>query len=235
MVLETQIKNFYSKLRFPGPYTMADIEHGGEYVVNRYLDWYDQQISDAELVCDIGCGSGFLTHWLAKRYPRVQFHALDFCDSIDFAMTFGHGNSITNVSYIKQDFLEWRPKNHYDLVICNGVLHHIPRLELACQRLNQMQAPRLAIGIYNRFGKMAKRLFPVRYVNDTLYQDQEMCPFEMSFTNRGFLALFPGYQTTSIMPSYRDRLVDFINLFNYHNGGLTLYALQLQDSSTVDQ
>lgn len=235
MDLDSAVKDFYSELKFPGPYTMADIEHGGEYMVNRYLDWYDRQIGDAKQVCDIGCGSGFLTHWLATRYPQVQFHALDFSDAIDYAMTFGRQNSIGNVSYIKQNFLTWQPENQYDLIICNGVLHHIPRLELACEILTQTQTPRLAIGIYNRFGKWAKRMFQIQYVNDTLYQDQELCPFEQSFSHREFLELFPTYEISCVMPSYHDSMVDLINLFNYRNGGLTLYALRLQHTGTVDQ
>lgn len=235
MFLETEIKNFYSKLRFPGAYTMADMEHGGEYVVNRYLAWYHQQVNGAKSVCDVGCGSGFLTHWLAKRYPNVRFDAVDFSDAIDYAQEFGHDHEIRNVHYIKQNFLNWVPDRTYDLVICNGVLHHVPALKDACICLQHITSARMAIGIYNKFGKLAKKFSNITYVNDVLYQDQELCPFEQSFTHREFLDLFPDCRVRSVLPSYANQLVDFCNLFNYRNGGLTLYALELQHTSAVDQ
>ena len=235
MFLETKIKNFYSALQFPGPYTMADIEYGGEHVVNRYLDWYNQQIGGARSVCDVGCGSGFLTHWLAMRHPDVVFDAVDFSDAIDYAQDFGRNHDMQNVNYIKQDFLAWTPDRTYDLVICNGVLHHIPRLKDACVDLQHITGVKMAIGIYNKFGKLAKKFSNISYVNDILYQDQELCPFEQSFTHREFLDLFPDFHVQSVLPSYNNHLVNLYNLFNYRNGGLTLYALELQHTSAVDQ
>lgn len=221
-----EIKEFYSNIKFPGLYTIEDLNSYNDIVYNNYLNVFDQEVKTATRVLDVGCGSGFIVNFLANRYPHIQFDAIDFSDSIDYAQQFGKTNNITNTRYIKQDFLKWDSSTQYDVVLCNGVLHHIPEYLQALEKIKQCSSNKIIIGIYNTYGKLLKNFVPVVYKNQILYQDQEKCPFEMSFTDQEFKQLFKDYTIKSIYPSYKNYLVDLRNLFNYKNGGLTVYVFK---------
>ena len=220
------VKEFYSKLQFPGHYVIEDLNFFKDYMVNNYLKIFDQHAKHATRVLDIGCGSGFIVNLLASRYPNVIFDAVDFSDSIDFAKEFSKIHHINNITYYKEDFLSWNTSNTYDLVLSNGVLHHMPQYDLAINKIYQLATDKVVIGIYNKYGKLLKQFFKIKYTNEVLYQDQENCPFEIFFTDKEFKKTFKEYDVLTAYPSYRNCLVDFCNLFNSSNGGLTVYVLQ---------
>lgn len=220
---EEQIREFYSKIGFPGPYTLQDLEFYDNEIYNPYLKIYDDATKDCRSVLDIGCGSGFITNILARRHPKTIFTAIDFSDSIDYAKNFTKENRTKNIIYYKQDFLKWNTVHNYDLIICNGVLHHIPKYQEALKKMKKL-SNKIAIGIYNPYGKIIKRFFPVKYKNEILYLDQEKCPFELTFSNNKFIEMFKEYELEQVHPSLNNKLVDFYNIFNYANGGLTVYT-----------
>ena len=228
MTYENQIREFYSKIKFPGEYTLEDLEFYDKEIFNPYLKLYDDSIQGCSSVLDIGCGSGFITNLLARRHPKTMFTAIDFSESIDYAREFTKKNRTKNIIYYKQDFLTWKPNHSYSLIICNGVLHHIPRYEEALEKM-KMISNKIALGIYNPYGKIMKKVFPIKYKNEILYLDQEKCPFELSFTNSDIKKMFKEYKINNIYPSLKNNFVDFYNIFNYANGGLTLYVLEKKE------
>jgi len=196
-------------------------------MVNPYLNTIDIMVNPAIRVLDIGCGSGFIVNMFARRYPHIKFDAIDFSNGIDYAKDFSKQHNINNITYYKEDLLKWDSKdNIYDLVICHGVLHHIPNYHLALKKISGLSNNNVIIGIYNYYGKLFKKIKSVKYVNKVLYADQELCPFELSFSDHRFRKLISNYNLIKVYPSYKNRLVDFYNLFNYSNGGLTLYLLK---------
>lgn len=228
-----EIKEFYSKLKFPGPYTIEDLEFYDDIICNDYLKMYDNYILGASSVLDVGCGSGLITNFLARRHPHIQFDAVDFSDSIDYAMHFSEQHNITNITYYKQDFLLFDSNRQYDVVFSNGVVHHIPEYQTAIDKIKKLSANKIVIGIYNTYGKIFKNYLPVKYGSEILYLDQEHCPFEMTFTDKEFKIHFNDYNVLEVYPSCRNKLVDFVNLFNYNNGGLTIYVFQNSECSAV--
>jgi len=224
------VKDFYSKLQFPGHYTIEDLDFYADDVVNDYLKIFDDAAQHATRVLDVGCGSGFIVNFLANRYPNITFDAVDFSDGIDFARQFSSDHDIKNINYYKADFLLWQTNHKYDLVISNGVLHHIPEYQSAVDKIYKLATDTVIIGIYNSYGKLLKKICKINYINETLYLDQEQCPFEVSFSDKQFKELFTEYDVLTVHPSCCNRLVDFYNLFNAGNGGLTIYVLQQKTS-----
>lgn len=222
--MEDQVKEFYSNLKFPGSYTLSDLSFYDNIVCNKYLQTFDDAVQGAETVLDVGCGSGFITNFLARRYPNIHFDAIDFSESIEYARSISKSCSLYNVNYQKENFLDWQSNKKYDVVICNGVLHHIPKHEEALEKLKSLTNDKLVIGIYNTYGKLLKKVIPIKYVNDVLYVDQEECPFEISFTDSEFKEKLKDFHLLKTHPGYKNHFVDLYNLFNAPNGGLTVYV-----------
>jgi 2-polyprenyl-3-methyl-5-hydroxy-6-metoxy-1,4-benzoquinol methylase len=222
-----EIKEFYSKLHFPGRYTCEDLQFYEEQGIhNVYLREIERILVDGMDVLDIGCGTGLVSNLFAKYRPNSQFTSIDFSDSIDYASNFAKENNINNVKWVKKDFLEFKTVKRYDVIICCGVLHHIPEYERALTKMKELLKPggKLILAIYNKYGKILKRIVNIKYHNDVLYQDQELNPFELSFTNRQMLDMCKDLNFDLVSPSYNNKLVDFYACFNSVNGGLALYV-----------
>ena len=220
-----EVRKFYSAIRFPGLYSIDDLSFYDNELINPYLKMYDDTVKDSYNVLDVGCGSGFIVNFLARRHPKIHFDAVDFSDSIDYARGFSRTHNIKNITYYKEDFLKWHNTHIYDCVICNGVLHHMPRYVEAVNKIKALSTNKLTVGLYNSYGKLAKKLFKVAYKNDVLYMDQEQCPFELSFSDSDAQALFNDvYTLKSIYPSCNGDFVNLMSLFNYKKGGLVVYS-----------
>ncbi len=220
-----EVRKFYSSLKFPGPYSIEDLSYYDKELINPYLKSYDDTVKGSYNVLDVGCGSGFIVNFLARRHPNVHFDAVDFSDSIDYAKEFSKRNKIKNITYHKQDFLTWHNTHLYDCIISNGVLHHMPRYVEAVNKIKSISTNKVTVGLYNKYGKLAKNLFNIRYKNDILFIDQEQCPFELAFSDSAAQSLFSdSYQLKAIYPSCNRDFVDILNLFRYKKGGLTVYS-----------
>ena len=105
MNIETQIQNFYSEIKFPGLYSVDDLNFYQESIDNKFLSMYNTGIQGSKTILDIGCGTGFITNLLAIKNPDIKIDAVDFSDSIDFAWRFGIKNKIVN-NFFEVVFIE---------------------------------------------------------------------------------------------------------------------------------
>jgi 2-polyprenyl-3-methyl-5-hydroxy-6-metoxy-1,4-benzoquinol methylase len=225
--IASQVRKFYGDIKFPGLYTINDLDFYQENIHNDFLSSYNNGVKNCTTVLDVGCGTGFITNLLAIKNPNLKIDAIDFSDSIEFANEFSKLNNITNITYYKEDFFNFKTDQQYDCIICNGVLHHMPEYENAINKFKNMIAPngKLILGVYNRLGKTVKKVIPVTYRSELLRADQEDVPYETNFSNKEFLNYFLDFNIDSIHPSFNNQLVDLSNLLNYKNGGLTVYSL----------
>ena len=224
------IRQFYSELRFPGHYSFDDIKfYEIEGIHNIYLKEIDKNLSDGIDVLDVGCGTGLVSNLFATRY-NSKFTAVDFSDSIDYAKQFAKDNNINNVTWIKQDFLQFKSNKKFDVIICCGVLHHIPQYNEALDLIKQLLKPggKLLLALYNPWGKVLKKFVRIKYHNSILYKDQENNPYELSFSYKDVLNLCSDLKFDYVEPSWNNKFVDLQALFNSQNGGLALYVFEKQ-------
>ena len=222
MSKEQKVKDFYSKIQFPGPYKISQLKIN----TSPYIQFYNNAVQGLNDCLDIGCGTGMISNCLAKNNHNIHFDAVDFCDSIYYAKTFAQKHKIKNIIYYKKDFLSYPTKKKYDLILCTGVLHHIPDYLSAIKLIKNLAKRKIVIGIYNTYAKKIQKIIKPKFTNKIYRLDQEEVPFQTSFDNRQILDLFSEYYCNSIHPSINNSVVDFRNLFNYRNGGLTLYEFE---------
>ena len=169
-----EIQQFYNQNQFPGMYTIEDFNNYGDDIENPYLNIIDKHLGDDITVLDAGCGTGLITNLFAYRRPTNKFVAVDFADSIDYARQFSKTNNINNTKFIKQNLLEHTSKKQFDVVICQGGLHHIPDWHTAFNQLKTLVKPngKLILGLYHPWGKIFKKFLKIDYKNNVLYKDQ---------------------------------------------------------------
>ena len=77
------------------------------------IEWAGGEITSA---IDVGAGPGLWRDWFARKRPAVKYRSTDV--SAYACARFGHE---------QRDITTWRPREKFDLVICQGVLPYLPR------------------------------------------------------------------------------------------------------------
>jgi len=118
-------------------------EHAEEF--RRYFDLVDLAgLADAT-VCDLGCGSGRWSYFL--RNACRQLVLVDFSDAIFAARENLH--DCPGAVFLMADLTDLPLRNGFaDLVVCLGVLHHLPMPALYFVRRLRRYAPRLLVYVY---------------------------------------------------------------------------------------
>lgn len=215
-----KVQDFYNKNPFPGPYKSSSVKvYKG---TNRYISFISKNIENSSMVLDAGCGTGFITNFLAQEHPDTHFTGVDFADSINHAIKINTELGATNIKFIKKDLTTFKTNKKFDVIICQGVLHHIPNYKQTLERLQTMLQHNgiFIIGLYHPWGKALQRLLPRDYTSRTLEVDQEDHPFELSFWGGEVKEMFTGYQFIASHPGV---------LCNWRNGGLTTYIFRKED------
>jgi 2-polyprenyl-3-methyl-5-hydroxy-6-metoxy-1,4-benzoquinol methylase len=218
------IKEFYDQLQFPGPYTMAGLDYHSPRIRNPYLKIIDHHLDNGLSILDAGCGTGLISNLFARKYPGSDFVGIDFANSVSYATQFALDHDISNVQFARCD-LRLMPAAQYDLVICQGVLHHIPDHAHVADNLSVSTRPggKLILAVYHPWGKLLKKFVKINYGNSILQQDQEQHPYETSFTPGQISKLFPNF---CIVDSYPKKRININAVINSRNGGLTTYILE---------
>jgi len=118
-------------------------EHEEEF--RDYFDLVDLvDLSDAR-ICDLGCGTGRWSYFLRNRCRQMIL--VDFSDSIFVARE--NLRDCSRALFFMADLTTVPFRSGCaDLVICLGVLHHLPVPALSVVRRLQRLAPRLLIYVY---------------------------------------------------------------------------------------
>lgn len=217
-----RIKNFYSELEFPGRYTKQQMDSYDFCPSNVYLKFIHQHLSDGIRVLDAGCGTGLISNLFATRF-NSEFVAVDFADSINYGRSYAQENNIQNVQWLQQDLVSYSAVEQFDVVICQGVLHHIPDYKQALENLKNSLVPGgvLLLGLYHPWAKFLQKLLPVKYTNVLLETDQIANPFELSFTKQQAQQICYPLTLQNTEPGLL-----LLNQSWVASGGLTIYTFR---------
>jgi SAM-dependent methyltransferase len=118
-------------------------EHQDEF--RQYFDLIEIDSLGAATVCDLGCGSGRWSYYLRQRCRRLIL--VDFSDAIFVARR--NLKDSTNTLFFMGDLTNLPFRRQFaDLVICLGVLHHLPIPAVYVVRRLKTLAPRILVYLY---------------------------------------------------------------------------------------
>ena len=152
------VKAFYEETPFPN-YDEHDsvrslIEKSRRGVYARQLN---ESIPFNTTVLEVGCGTGQLSNFLGISCRRVI--GTDLClNSLRLGETFRRDHRLSRVRFVQMNLFRpcFRP-GQFDVVLCNGVLHHTSDPLGGFTSLVPLVRPggHIIVGLYNRYGRMA--------------------------------------------------------------------------------
>lgn len=152
-----RVKAFYEETPFPN-YDDHDsvrslIEKSRQGLYARALD---EAIPYNSSVLEVGCGTGQLSNFLGVACRRVV--GADLClNSLRLAENFRREQNLERVRFVQMNL--FRPpfqRSQFDVILCNGVLHHTSDPRGGFEGLIPLLRPggHIVIGLYNTYGRL---------------------------------------------------------------------------------
>jgi SAM-dependent methyltransferase/uncharacterized protein YbaR (Trm112 family) len=151
------VKRFYEQTPFPN-YDEHDslrslIEKSRRGV---YANELNRALPANSLVLEVGCGTGQLSNFLGVSCRRVI--GTDMClNSLRLAEEFRRRHRLARVRFVQMNLFKpcVRPAQ-FDVILCNGVLHHTGAPRRGFEGLLPLLKPggHIIVGLYNRYGRL---------------------------------------------------------------------------------
>ncbi len=151
------VKQFYEKHPFPN----YDDHDSVRSLISKsrkgiYARLLGEQIPFNSRVLEVGCGTGQLSNFLGVSCRTVI--GTDLCmNSLRMAEKFRGEYGLSRVRFLQMNL--FRPAFHgelFDVVLCNGVLHHTSDPEGGFRSIARLVRPggHIVIGLYNTYGRL---------------------------------------------------------------------------------
>ncbi len=151
------VKSFYEETPFPNYddhdsiRSLIDKSRRGQYA-----NTLNETIPYNSRVLEVGCGTGQLTNFLGISCRRVV--GADLClNSLKLATGFAREHGIDRVKFVQMNLFRpcFKP-GQFDVVLCNGVLHHTSDPYGGFQSILPLVKPggHIIIGLYNTYGRL---------------------------------------------------------------------------------
>jgi carbamoyltransferase len=151
------VKAFYEDTPFPNyddhdsVRSLIEKSRRGQYA--RVLD---ESIPYNSSVLEVGCGTGQLSNFLGISCRRVI--GTDMClNSLRLAEQFRREHGLDRVRFVQMNlFKPCFRQEQFDVVLCNGVLHHTADPRGGFEVIQQLVRPGgyIVIGLYNKYGRL---------------------------------------------------------------------------------
>jgi len=152
-----KVRAFYEETPFPDYDEFSDvgslIEKARQGVFAKLLD---EQLPFGTRVLEVGCGTGQLTNFLSVANRTVVGTDISL-SSLRLGQEFKLKNHLHQAHFLQMNL--FRPifrQGTFDLVICNGVLHHTADPFLAFKTISTLAKPNgyILVGLYHRYGRL---------------------------------------------------------------------------------
>jgi len=151
------IREFYEETPFPN---YDDFDSVGSLLAKARRSVFgkmlDDQVPFGTRVLECGCGTGQMTNFLSVANRTV--FGTDIClNSLRLGQQFSDSNQLERTRFLQMNL--FRPAfraGTFDLVICNGVLHHTSEPFLGFQSISHLvrRGGFILIGLYHRYGRL---------------------------------------------------------------------------------
>ena len=152
-----KIMEFYSGTPFPN---YDDFDDVGSLIMKSrqsvYQKLLDEQMGFNIRVLECGCGTGQLTNFLSVAHRTVIGTDMTL-NSLQLGQEFKEKYGLERADFIQMNLFRpcFKPGS-FDMVICNGVLHHTSNPFGGFQSIARMVKPGgyIMIGLYHRYGRL---------------------------------------------------------------------------------
>ncbi len=155
------VKAFYEETPFPN----YDDHDSVRSLIEKsrrglYADALNASIPFNTTVLEVGCGTGQLSNFLGISSRRVI--GTDLClNSLRLGEAFRRQHQLSRVRFVQMNLFRpcFKPAQ-FDVVLCNGVLHHTSDPHGGFRSLVPLVRPggHIIIGLYNKYGRLATDL-----------------------------------------------------------------------------
>ena len=152
-----KIKDFYENNPFPNYDDLDDasslMQRARQGLFAKLLD---EQIPFGARILEAGCGTGQLSNFLSIANRTVFGTDLCFA-SLKLAQQFKQKNKLNSAHFVQMNLFKpvFKPKS-FDLVICQGVLHHTSFPAEGFRKISQLVKDNgyILIGLYHKYGRI---------------------------------------------------------------------------------
>ena len=191
-----------------------------EYILDKYLrDHFDNFL-------EIGCGTGYVTKMIAKKFPDKKIYASEYLLSgLDEAKA--RLENFNNVSLIRLDARKIESKNKYDIIGAFDVIEHISEEDIVLKEINNslkkngkfiFSVPQHEFlwSIYDDLG-FHKRRYSRKYLVQKLKENN----FEIIYINSFNSFLLPAMYVSRFLNKFKKKeefdVMDELKINNFLN------------------
>jgi len=158
--IAAQVGEFYANHPYPPPADDVDAYRrtwdDRRRRTESFLLWPDEPFRDDRSILVAGCGTRQAAHY-AVRWPNAKVVGIDFSDAaVAFEQALKQKHRLSNLEVRRLDIERaGELQERFDLVVCTGVLHHLPDPDAGLRALRDVLAPdgAMHIMVYAPYGR----------------------------------------------------------------------------------